>query len=250
MRSLEGQVAWVTGAGRGLGRAAATALSLAGARVVLTSRTESELLTVLEEIRAAGGEGLALTGSVDDPQRVRAIVAEVEVRLGRLDVLVNAAGVSPTFTGAELVSDDEWAQVVAVNLTGTFTCCREAARMMLAAGRGSIINLSSIHAASGFGKLAAYSASKGAVEALTRALAVEWAPRGVRVNAVAPGYFATLMSEGLLASRWGERIVAEIPIGRVGKPEELVEAVLLLAGEGSCYMTGSVLTVDGGWTAR
>lgn len=247
MRGLEGTVAWVTGAGRGLGRAAAIGLAAAGAHLVVTARRSDDLAEV-----AATAEGGAeqMPGSVTDGDAMRAIVQEIERRWGRLDVLVNAAGISPVFADAERLEDSEWRAIVDTNLTGTFVCCRAAARLMLAAGTGTIVNVSSVHATSGFGKLAAYAASKGGVEALTRALAVEWAPHGVRVNAVAPGYFRTDLSKPLLESHWREAVISQIPLGRVAEAEELVDAVLFLAGPGSSYVTGSVLTVDGGWTAH
>ena len=244
---LEGVVAWVTGAGRGLGRAAAIGLAAAGARVVLTARRSDDLAEV-SGITEGGAE--QMPGSVTDGEAMRAIVQEIQRRWGRLDILVNAAGISPVFADAERLDDNDWRATIDTNLTGTFMCCRAAARLMLAAGSGSIVNVSSVHATSGFGKLAAYAASKGGVEALTRALAVEWAPHGVRVNAVAPGYFRTDLSKPLLESRWGEAIVNQIPLGRVAEPHELVDAVLFLVGSGSSYVTGSVLTVDGGWTAQ
>jgi NAD(P)-dependent dehydrogenase (short-subunit alcohol dehydrogenase family) len=191
-----------------------------------------------------------MPGSVTDGEAMRAIVLEIERRWGRLDVLVNAAGVSPVFADAERLEEAEWRVTIETNLTGTFLCCRAAARLMLPAGRGSIINMSSVHATSAFGKLAAYAASKGGVEALTRALALEWAPHAVRVNAIAPGYFRTDLSRPLLESRWGEAVLNQIPLGRVAEADELVATILFLAGPGSSYMTGSILSVDGGWTAR
>jgi NAD(P)-dependent dehydrogenase (short-subunit alcohol dehydrogenase family) len=191
-----------------------------------------------------------MPGSVTDGDAMRAIVVEIERRRGQLDVVVNAAGVSPLFADAERMEDGDWRSIIETNLTGTFLCCSAAARLMLAAGSGSIINISSVHATSGFGKLSAYAASKGGVEALTRALAVEWAPHGVRVNAIAPGYFHSDLSKPLLESRWGKHVFDQIPQGRIADPDELVESILFLAGPGSSYMTGSVLRVDGGWTAR
>ncbi len=163
---------------------------------------------------------------------------------------MNAAGVSPTFKRAEEVEDDEWESVVGVNLTGTFYCSRAAALVMLSGGGGSVVNITSIHARVGMARLAAYSASKGGIEALTRTLALEWAAEGIRVNSVSPGYFATEMTEGLRSSdKWRERLLDRIPLGRFGEPHEMVPAVLFLASPLSSYMTGSCLTVDGGWTS-
>ncbi|MET8978829.1 SDR family oxidoreductase [Streptomyces sp. NPDC004539] len=243
---LDGKVAWVTGAGKGLGRAIAVALSQAGATVAATARTARDL----ESLRAeAGGDVLVVPGSVADADTVRETVGRITGELGRLDVAVNCAGISPHFTRSEYVTDEDWRRVLDVNLQGTFFCCREAGKAMLAQGAGSIVNVSSVHAVTGFERIAAYAASKGGTEALTRALAVEWADRGVRVNSLAPGYFRTDLSSGLLDSKWGERIVGGTPVGRVGDPEELGGAAVFLASDAARYVTGTTVTVDGGWTA-
>lgn len=246
---LTGRVAWVTGAGKGLGRAMATALAAAGATVAVTSRTAADLESLAKEL-GADHRVLVLPGSVADGAAVDGMVERVVEAYGRLDVLVNCAGISPTFKRTEQVTDDEWSEVLDVNLDGAFHCCRAAGRRMLEAGSGSIVNISSVHGAAGFPRIAAYAASKGALEALTRVLAVEWADRGVRVNALAPGYFDTDMSSGLVASRWGERILGEIPQARIGTPAELGGAVVYLASDASRYVTGTTLRVDGGWLAH
>lgn len=244
---LTGKVVWVTGASRGLGRAVSVALSGAGAAVALTSRTASDLIELAGELRSEDVD--VLPASIDDPAAVSAVVAEIVRRHGRLDGLVNCAGISPSFSRSEALDEDDWSRVIDTNLTGTFMCCREAAKIMLPQGSGSIVNITSVHASVGFERIAAYAASKGGVEALTKTLAVEWALRGVRVNAVAPGYFHTDLSSELLKSRHGDRIRAAIPLGRVGNPDELTGAVIFLIGDASAYVTGSTLTVDGGWTA-
>jgi len=248
---LDQKIAWVTGAGKGLGRAIAVALSQAGATIAVTARTASDLEKLAAERAEFGGKVLVLPGSVADSGAVRTIVERIVEQTGRLDAVINCAGISPHFTRSTDVSDDEWRQVLDVNLQGTFYCCREAGKVMLAQQAGSIVNVSSIHASSGFERIAAYAASKGGVEALTKVLAVEWAEHGVRVNALAPGYFRTDLSSGLLAaSRWGERILRSTPMGRVGNVEELGGAAVFLASDASRFMTGTTLTVDGGWTAR
>ncbi|MEW2397153.1 SDR family oxidoreductase [Streptomyces sp. NPDC046862] len=247
---LDGRTAWVTGAGKGLGRAMAVALSQAGATLAVTARTASDLEQLASELSDLhGGKVLVLPGSVSDPATVRTSVERVTEWTGRLDVVVNCAGVSPHFTRSERVTDEAWQQVIDVNLAGTFYCCREASKVMLEQKRGSIVNVSSVHASTGFERIAAYAASKGGVEALTKALAVEWADRGVRVNTLAPGYFRTDLSSGLLDSRWGERIVGGTPLGRVGEADELGGAAVFLASDASRFMTGTTVTVDGGWTA-
>jgi len=253
---LDRKTAWVTGAGKGLGRAIAVALSQAGATVAVTARTTSDLEQLASERAEQGEHGehcgkvLVLPGSVADSAAVRTMVAQIIERTGRLDAVINCAGISPHFTRSTDVSDDEWRQVLDVNLQGTFYCCREAGKVMLEQRSGSIVNVSSVHASAGFERIAAYAASKGGVEALTKALAVEWADRGVRVNALRPGYFHTDLSAGLLASRWGEQIVRSTPMGRVGTAEELGGAAVFLASDASRFVTGTTLTVDGGWTAR
>lgn len=247
--SLKGRVLWVTGAGKGLGRAIATTLAKASATVAVTSRTAADLESLAEELRSADLEVHSYPGSVSDPEAVRRLARAVRDDHGGLDGLVNCAGVSPSFERSEKVPDDTWTGVLDVNLTGTFYCCREAGAIMLEQGGGTIANISSIHATSGFPRIAAYAASKGGIEALTRTLAVEWADRGVRVNTVAPGYFSTELSRPLLESRWAERVVSNIPMGRTGDPEELSGAVAFLMSDASSYVTGSTISVDGGWTA-
>lgn len=246
---LDRRTAWVTGAGKGLGRAIAIALSQAGATVAVTARTASDLERLESELAEQGGKVLILPGSVADSAAVQDMVERITGWTGRLDAVINCAGTSPHFTRSEKVTDGDWQQVLDVNLQGTFYCCREAGKVMLEQRSGSIVNVSSVHARTGFERIAAYAASKGGVEALTRALAVEWADRGVRVNTLAPGYFQTDLSSGLLASRWGERIVAGTPLGRVGEAEELGGAAVFLASDASRFVTGTTLTVDGGWTA-
>jgi NAD(P)-dependent dehydrogenase (short-subunit alcohol dehydrogenase family) len=246
---LTGKVVWVTGAGKGLGRAMAQALSGAGATVVLSARSSQDLDDLAGTLRAEGREAHVQPLDVADAAAVRTATERVAEATGRVDGLVNCAGISPSFTRSEDLDDASWEQVIGVNLTGTFHCCREVGRLMLQAGGGSIANVSSVHARSGSARISAYTASKGGVEALTRTLAVEWADRGVRVNTIAPGYFETDLSTPLLGSRHAEGILAKIPLGRVGDPGELGGAAVFLMSDASRYTTGSTLTVDGGWTA-
>ncbi|MFK4105174.1 SDR family NAD(P)-dependent oxidoreductase [Streptomyces sp. NPDC019531] len=247
---LDRKTVWVTGAGKGLGRAMAVALAQAGATVAVTARTAPDLERLESELAGDGGKVLVVPGSIADSDAVRDMVDRITQWTGRLDAVVNCAGISPHFTRSEKVTDRDWRQVMDVNLQGTFYCCREAGKVMLEQRSGSIVNVSSVHASTGFERIAAYAASKGGVEALTRALAVEWADRGVRVNSLAPGYFHTDLSSGLLDSRWGERIVSSTPLGRVGDADELGGAAVFLASDASRFVTGTTLTVDGGWTAR
>lgn len=247
---LDGKVAWVTGASRGLGRHIALALAEAGAKVALTARTEAALTHVRREIEDRGGEAVTAPASVDSADAVRRACAAVAERSGRIDVLVNNAGISPSFESSVDLSEDDWRKVIDVNLTGAFFCAQEAGRRMVSQGHGSIINVSSIHATVGHPRLAAYAASKGGLEALTRCLAVDWADKGVRVNAISPGYFETDMTEDLRRSRrWREALLENVRMGRFGIPQEIVAAVFYLASDLSSYVTGTTLTVDGGWTA-
>jgi NAD(P)-dependent dehydrogenase (short-subunit alcohol dehydrogenase family) len=247
---LTGRRIWVTGASRGLGRAIALGFAASGADVALTARTAGAVRGVADEAEALGAKTLVLPASVSDSTAVCAAAGEIAATWGGLDVLVNCAGVSPTFKRAEFVEDEEWRQVLDVNVTGTFLCAREAGKLMLDAEGGTILNVSSIHGQVGMERMAAYSASKGAVDALTRTLALEWAARGVRVNTLSPGYFETDMTEALRGhKKWRSHLLARIPLGRFGVPEELVSAALFLSSDASGFMTGANLVVDGGWTA-
>ncbi len=247
---LSGRVVWVTGASRGLGRAAAAALVRAGATVALTSRSADDLAEVEKQLTGSGGDVYAVPASVDVPDDVDRAVATVLGRSGRLDVALLAAAISPIYKRAEHITSDEWRSIIDVNLTGTWYCCQAAGRVMLEAGGGSIINVTSVAGLVGTERLGPYAAAKGGLEILTRCLALEWAERGVRVNALAPGFFAAGVGEPLVESRWRESLLAKIPTGRFGQVGDLDGAVLFLAADASRYVTGTTLVVDGGWTAQ
>jgi NAD(P)-dependent dehydrogenase (short-subunit alcohol dehydrogenase family) len=246
---LDGKVAWVTGASRGLGRALAYALAGAGAELLLMARSEAPMRRIADEIAAAGGVAQVVVGSVDDPADVAAAAERIDRHWGRLDVLVNNAGVSPMFTRSERVTAEDWRTVLDVNLTGPLACCQAAFPAM--ADGGSIVNVSSIHGVSAHERLVAYAASKGGVEMLTRCLAVEWAPKGIRVNSIAPGYLETEMTVALREHpRWRPSLLAKIPMGRFGTTAEIAASTVFLASDAASYVTGTTLFADGGWTAQ
>ncbi|MEW6582857.1 MAG: SDR family oxidoreductase [Actinomycetota bacterium] len=249
---LTGRTALVTGASSGLGAVFAAALADAGANVVLAARRTDRLEEVAEAIASAGGTALPVTCDVTDPAQVDDAVAAAVDRFGRLDVCVANAGAVPEgFSLPERLPPELWEQSIAVNLSGTWYTCQSAGRSMLAAGGGSIIVISSYTGLAGMPHFPpAYQAAKAAVLNVTRALAVSWADRGVRVNAICPGWFPSEMTDAVLAAPvWRERVEAQAPLGRTGRPEELVGPLLLLASDASSYMTGSVLVVDGGTSA-
>jgi NAD(P)-dependent dehydrogenase (short-subunit alcohol dehydrogenase family) len=247
---LEGRTAWVTGASRGLGREIALALAGAGVRLLLTARSQAPLEQLAQEIRACGGVAEVVAGSITDADVVEQSATTISEQFGRLDILVNNAGISPSFVPAERLSQSDWQAVLDVNLSAPLACCQRALPLLDAAGGGSIVNISSIHGSRAHERLIAYAASKGGLEMVTRTLAVEWATRGVRVNAVAPGYLETDMTAGLRDhERWSEALLSRIPMRRFGMTSEVVPVVLFLAGPGASYITGTTIYVDGGWTA-
>ncbi|MFG1298400.1 SDR family NAD(P)-dependent oxidoreductase [Xanthobacter sp. V3C-3] len=247
---LAGKVVIVTGGGRGLGRALSEGFAAAGAHVVLTGRSAATLEETTAAIAAQGGSAEGIAADVSSETDVDALVRSVAERHGRIDVLVNNAGINPWYKTAEDTTLDEWRAVVDTNLTGVFLAARAAGRVMLAQGEGAIVNVSSVGGRVGLARTTAYCAAKGGVELLTRQLALEWAGRGVRVNAVGPGYIETDLTEGLRHNpKLSERINGRTPMGRMARPQEIVGACLFLASPAASYITGASLAVDGGWTA-
>jgi len=250
MFSVQGKVALVTGASRGLGKAMALGLAKAGAKLIITSTTQTNLQETVEAIESEGAEVMALGCDQSDYGQIDAVFAAIAERYGRLDILVNNAGTIAR-APAEQTLDDDWHRVIDTNLNGVFKFCRGAGKMMLEQGSGKIINIASLLTFSGGITVPAYAASKGAVGQLTKALANEWANRNIQVNAIAPGYFETDNTANLRADEQRfDSISARIPTGRWGKPEDLAGATLFLSSQASDYVNGHILLVDGGWMAR
>ena len=240
---LAGEVALVTGASSGLGAHFAKVLAAAGAKVALAARRLDRLQA---NAAAIGPRAMAVEIDVTNPSSVARAFDRAEAALGTVSILVNNAGV-PSGRKFDAVSESEWRSVMAVNLDGVFRVGQEAARRMIKAGRGgSIVNIASIAAFAALKTLAPYSASKAAVVSLTKSMALELAKDRIRVNALAPGYFVTELNEAFLTGSAGERLLSKVPFGRAGRLEELDGPLLLLASKAGSFMTGSVLTVDGG----
>jgi len=247
---LGGRVALVTGASRGIGRAIAHALARHGAIIVAASRKLEGCEAVAAEIRAAGGQATALACHIGEPEQISAALGEIDRRHGRLDILVNNAATNPYFGPALEMELAAYQKTVDVNVRGYFWASVEAARRMVARGKGAIVNVASVNAFRPMDGQAVYSMTKAAIVNMTQALAREWARQGVRVNALVPGLvetrFAAAIHENEKLRTAMERLV---PMGRIAQPEEMAGAVVYLVSDAASYTTGSCLTADGGWLA-
>lgn len=249
---LDGDAAFVTGGGGGLGRMAALALAGAGAQIAVTDIDGASAERVANEICSEGGNALSFELDVSKRRRIDEVIDQAASRFGGLQILVNNAGITRHGPSEEM-SDEDWDAVVEVNMSAPFVCSRAAARHMLKDGEGRIVSIASIMGLRGnpiFPHIP-YQASKGALVNMTRALAVEWAPRGVRVNAIAPTFFYTDLSADM--RKQNPQRVAEVeartPMGRYGQPEEIAGGILYLASKASSMVTGHTLAIDGGWLA-
>ena len=247
---LEKRTALITGASRGIGRDTARALANAGASVAVAARDRRGLESLAAEIAAAGGEAYAIELDLLDLDSIERAVASAVERLGRLDILVNNAGIGEERPALE-VSEEQWDWTIGVNLKGLFFCSQAAARRMVEQRYGRIVNLGSQAGRAGIREESVYCTSKAAVEGLTRVLALEWAPYNVTVNVVAPTFIRTPGTAPFLDQpEYLESVLARIPLGRVGSTMDVAAAVLYLASPAADLVTGSVLTIDGGWTAQ
>jgi NAD(P)-dependent dehydrogenase (short-subunit alcohol dehydrogenase family) len=254
MSSLEGKTAIVTGAAVGIGEAVAVALAGAGARVTVADVAEQDGAETVAEIERRGGTAFFKKTDVGSTREIDHLIASHVQRFGRLDVLVNNAAIALPGSAVEL-REETWDSVINVNLTSVWRGIKFAVPHMIEAGGGSIVNIASVQALVGFAGWAAYAASKGGVIALTQQCAVEYAPYGVRINAVAPGTILTPMNERIVAeSRDPDRLIAswnaQHPLGRLGRPDEIAAAVLFLASDAASFVTGECLRADGGLVVK
>ena len=248
--SLEGQVALVTGASRGIGKGIAVGLAGAGANLALVARSRSKLIEAQQEIQAIGVQAKIFPCDLSQTGGISELVAAVSASYGRIDILVNNAGTTHRDDAVDF-PEERWDDVVKVNLKSVWLLSQQVGRGMIQRGSGKIINIASLLSFSGGIRASAYAASKGGVAQLTKALANEWASKGVNVNAIAPGYIKTDMASALLNDpvRAAE-LMNRIPAGQFGTPDDIAGAAVFLTSEAASYIHGHILTVDGGWMAR
>lgn len=253
MQRLSGKAAFITGGGTGIGRACALLFAAEGAKVTIAARRKEKLDAVTEEIVSRGGEALALECDVTDRKSVERALRAAEERFGRLSVVVNNAGSVHVGT-VEETPDEDWERMIATNLTGTFYVSRAALPALRRAGGGSIVNVGSYLGLVGLKQRAAYCASKGGVSQLTKAMALDHAHENIRVNCICPAIVETEMSRAAIAraadpTAYRKARESQIPLGRMGQPEDIAQLALFLASDESSWITGTVLPIDGGLTA-
>jgi NAD(P)-dependent dehydrogenase (short-subunit alcohol dehydrogenase family) len=247
---LTGKVAIVTGASRGIGEAIAKGFAKAGADLVLVSRNKEALEKVAKEIRDLGRKAFSIGADIGVAEEIQRTVDTALERFPRIDILVNNAGISPVLKRAEELALNEWENILRVNLTGTFLFCQAVGKVMIQQGGGKIINMVSVGAIVGFPRQVGYCATKGGILQLTKVFALDWARFNIQVNAIGPSYLETELTKGMRESKViSENLLRRTPMGRFGKPEEVVGAAIYFASDASSYVTGQTLFVDGGWLA-
>ena len=246
--SLNGKTAVVVGGTLGIGRALALGLASAGADVVATSRSAEGVDSVAAEIEGLGKRTLRVVSDVSERSTLERLRDAVVTEFGKVDVLINSAGITRRIPTLEC-TEEMWNSIMDINLTGTLRGCQIFGKTMLEQGHGSIVNIASMATFVAFHEVAAYGASKAAVGSLTQSLAVEWAQRGVRVNAIAPGIFPTALNRELLESARGHELLMRTPMGRFGQVDEIVGAAVYLCSDAASFTTGHILVVDGGQLA-
>jgi NAD(P)-dependent dehydrogenase (short-subunit alcohol dehydrogenase family) len=248
--TLKRKTALVTGAAQGLGREIALALAKNGAELILSDIQYPE--ATAGEVQETGRRWITVQADITDEDQVKTLAERAASEFGRVDILINNAGVSQlSYTATEDLSKAEWDNIIGINLTGTFLCCKHVGKEMIKGGGGSIINIATTAGITGVPRAPAYSASKAGVILLTKSLALEWARHHIRVNAIAPHYLETPLTEGLRASgKVYAGLVKQIPMRRFGKPSEMIGAVLFLSSQASTYTTGTVIVADGGYLAQ
>lgn len=251
MFDLSGKVAVVTGGGRGIGFGIAEGLARAGARVVISGRTQRTLDDAASRLRAAGHDVSAMTADVSREDDVSVLRDSVASLFGGADILVNNAGINPIYRGIEKTSLSDWSNIIGTNLTGVFLCCKYIGGLIAERGAGSVINISSVAGHVALRRSVPYCAAKGGVELLTKALAVDWAPKRVRVNCIAPGFFETDLTAGMRDNEHlSTALLDRTPLRRFGTMPDIAGAAVFLASEAASYVTGQSLLVDGGWCAE
>ncbi len=247
--SVKGQVVLITGSSRGLGNTFARGFAEAGATVVINSRTEENVEKAVRSIREVGGQAEGYVFDVTDRANVVEQIAQIQEDPGKIDVLVNNAGIHRR-APLEQLTEEEWTEVIDVNLNAVFIVSKNVGLGMIERKRGKIINISSINAWGARPTIANYCASKGGLNALTRSMATEWGRYNIQTNAIAPGYFVTDLNKSLVEDpKFDEWVRKEVPLGRWGDPEELVGTAIYLASRASDYVNGHILFVDGGWSS-